>query len=93
VTPPPAPATVALRLETTPPGAAITLDGEPHGLTPMTIDLPPGPAVHVELRRAGYATVRQDVARDRDRTLGFELRKRRPRAADAPPDDGFHRFD
>ncbi|MBL8623792.1 MAG: hypothetical protein JNK64_20960, partial [Myxococcales bacterium] len=54
---------------------------------------PPGPAVHVELRRSGYATVRQDVARDRDRTLGFELRKRKPRAADPAGDDGFHRFD
>lgn len=49
--------------------------------------------MHLEVRRAGYATIRQDVARDRDRTLGLELRKRRPKAADAPADDGFHRFD
>ncbi len=91
--PPAAPATIALRIESEPAGATITIDGEPHGLTPATITLPPGPAVHLEVRRAGYATIRQDVARDRDRTLGLELRKRRPKAADAPADDGFHRFD
>ena len=60
-TPPPAPrpaapatATGSLLIESRPPGAAVLIDGQPRGTTPLTIEaLPPG-GYSVTLTLAGY---------------------------------------
>jgi len=49
-----------IRLETTPPGATLSLDGEPIGRTPVTLLARPGPA-HLLVELAGHAPVREEV--------------------------------
>ncbi|HWO24267.1 MAG TPA: PEGA domain-containing protein [Kofleriaceae bacterium] len=66
-------------LESTPPGAQVTVDGKPAGTTPLTLTtLPPGRPAQLVFTKAGYqdAPVRIDVPRG-----GKELRLIQPLAA------------
>ncbi len=57
-----------VHLETTPPGATVTVDGKPSGVTPTDVDMPPGKhMVHFEL--AGY------IAGDKDADVTFGSRQ------------------
>jgi hypothetical protein len=47
-------------VETRPPGADITVDGEPRGRTPATLPLPPGPH-DVAVSRRGYNSTQRRV--------------------------------
>ncbi len=91
---PAVPSEVVVLIESTPAGAHLTIDGAAHGVTPHELRLAPGAApVELELRRRGYATVRQTVDVDRDQRLVLALRKH-DRARGGPPvRSGFHRFD
>lgn len=65
-------------IESTPSGAAVELDGEPAGTTPLSLaTLPPGRTVQLVLRKPGYqdATTRLEVPRP-----GKELRLIQPLA-------------
>jgi serine/threonine protein kinase len=48
------PAEVAVRLTSAPPGATVTIDGAPRGVTPLELTLPEGAAVAVGLELGGY---------------------------------------
>jgi formylglycine-generating enzyme required for sulfatase activity len=48
------PADAALTLESTPPGAGVTVDGAFAGLTPLVVPLSPGDRHAISLSRAGY---------------------------------------
>jgi hypothetical protein len=51
---------VPLRVETTPPGASVTLDAEPIGTTPVTVLARPGSA-HLAITLADHAPVREEM--------------------------------
>jgi hypothetical protein len=54
----PGPSTLQrLRIETDPPGAAITLDGEALGAAPIVAALPDGSTVHVRAELPGYEPI------------------------------------
>ncbi len=54
---PPPPPVATLELDSTPSGAAATIDGKPVGDTPITLtDLAPESEVAIELQRVGYRT-------------------------------------
>jgi formylglycine-generating enzyme required for sulfatase activity len=54
-----------LTVESTPPGAAVTVDGRFRGTTPVDIDVAPGRSHEVIVARAGYETVTRKVAFER----------------------------
>jgi hypothetical protein len=63
-----------LAVHTTPPGAAVRVDGEPAGTTPLLADLSAGPH-RVEVELAGYeaATRRVDVVEGQTAAVEFAL--------------------
>jgi serine/threonine protein kinase len=94
------PELIVWRIESTPSGAEVSIDGEVRGSTPLDVSLLPAhEAAWVEVRYKGYATHRQNVARTKNRTLTVELKKKKAEAGGGsakpakPADDGFHRFD
>ncbi len=78
---PVAPATVELRVTTTPPDATILLDGEPTA-SPITL-AGDGSEHELTVRARGYREQRLRVAADRDRALDVTL-ARAPRPPDRP---------
>jgi hypothetical protein len=84
----------------------VFIDGKAYGMSPVHAKLAGDRAV-VEVRRAGYESVTQDLTLDRDQRLLLSLAKTQPAAKPTratptkpaaptkpkPKDDGFHRFD
>ncbi len=95
--PPPAtPTRVSVSVTSTPAGAAVLLDGEERGVTPIDLSLPRGDAVRrLEIRREGFATRTLEVVPETDRTLSVDLvaeprpalarRRSTPRPEPTPP--------
>ena len=71
-----------IRLQTSPPGAAVAIDGKSVGSTPVSLRLKHGPHA-LTLRRDGHATrdIRLDIIPDRDARYTFAL----TRVATPPP--------
>jgi len=73
------PADAQLRVESTPPGASVTVDGRYAGTTPATLALGPGREHRIAVSKLGYGTVSRSVrleaaeARDLKLTLSSEL--------------------
>jgi formylglycine-generating enzyme required for sulfatase activity len=69
------PADGRIRLASLPPDAAVSVDGEFRGQTPLTLRLTPGRAHQITLSKPGYETARRDlsVAADSGRDLQIEL--------------------
>jgi hypothetical protein len=97
------PELIVWRVESTPSGAEVSIDGEVRGSTPVDVSLQPDhkPA-WVEVRYKGYVTHRQSVTRTKSRTLTVDLKKKKMETGGGasggtkqakPADDGFHRFD
>jgi eukaryotic-like serine/threonine-protein kinase len=87
-----APAFVTLRVESTPSGASIEVDGERRGTTPATLQLPHGAdPVAITLRRAGYSRVQASVVPSEDRVVRRALTSLR-RTKSAPVQEEFGRF-
>jgi hypothetical protein len=88
---PAAPSQVQLRLTSNPAGAAVTLDGQALGHTPLAVALPRSSATRrIEVRHPGYQAASREVVLDIDSQLDFALRhkERRPRPrSDAPAGD------
>jgi hypothetical protein len=81
-----APLTVAVHLETTPPGALVLLHGVQQGVTPLDLELPrSAEARDVELRHEGYATIVQHLTPDVDQKLLLTLQPAVPAADRGPP--------
>jgi serine/threonine-protein kinase len=73
-----------LLIDSDPPGASVSVDGEPRGLTPLTLrDLAVG-AYAITLERSGYETFRQRVTLS-EATPRAELKPVLERAAPVPP--------
>lgn len=84
---------VVLHLETTPAGARVLVAGQDRGITPVDLRLPrAATSLELELRKDGYAPLKQAITPDVDQRLVLTLTARsKPRAA-ATADDGYHRF-
>jgi hypothetical protein len=96
------PEMIVWRIESTPSGGEVSVDGEVRGTTPLDLSLlPDSKPAWVEVRHKGFVTSRQNVARTKSRTIAVELKKRKLEkgggggggAASGKVDDGFHRFD
>ena len=94
------PAEVLVRVETTPPGALLTVDGVARGRSPTEVRLPRSSRpTTFELAREGHVTVRESVIPDVDHRLRVSLlkapkaAKRRGPRPSPPPAKGFTRFD
>jgi hypothetical protein len=61
-----------LSVLSTPSGAAVNIDNQPRGTTPLTIELAPG-AHHVRLELAGYADKEADLTLDAHTPQDFSL--------------------
>ena len=72
-----------LTVLSTPTGATVALDGAPVGVTPATLDLPPGQH-HVALILRGYADTERDVEVPADHALDVAL-ELAPSAEPPPP--------
>ncbi len=72
----PAAETVRVSVESDPPGARVTVNGERRGETPYTLEIPRGETRKVEIAKAGCKTIRRTVVGDRDRTWPVILEKR-----------------
>lgn len=70
---PPPPALARVRLETTPPGATIIIDGEPLGPSPAIAALPQGSTIAVRAELAGYEPTEKAVT-VAEGTFRLELR-------------------
>jgi eukaryotic-like serine/threonine-protein kinase len=95
---------ITWRIESTPPGAEVSIDGDVRGSTPLDVSLEPDhKSAWVEVRYKGYVTHRQNVARTKSRTMTVDLKKKKAEGGGGggggggkptkPADDGFHRFD
>lgn len=78
-----------VRIESTPPGATLSVDGVPKGMSPQTLKLPPGPH-QIEAVRPGFVHAKQDVevrfGGDNHFTLALdEIPAPPPPVATAPP--------
>jgi serine/threonine protein kinase len=70
--------TVKLKVESKPKGAKVLINGNPIGVTPLTLeDLDPKTAKSIELQLKGYRPIRQDLdwADATEKTLSFEMKK------------------
>jgi formylglycine-generating enzyme required for sulfatase activity len=84
-----------LRVASEPAGAAVLVDGDYRGLTPLELQLPPGRAQRIELRRSGFnravRTLTLESGADERMLVTLEALPRAaepapaPRAADASP--------
>jgi serine/threonine-protein kinase len=74
----PAPVQAEISVESDPPGAAVWLDGQPVGATPLTTRLAADAREHtVKLELAGYRTEQRQVVADKNRALAIALRRAR----------------
>jgi hypothetical protein len=104
----PVPAMVEIRVDSVPPGAEVSIAGQPQGETPLTLETEASEEpIVLELTRDGYETYREtvvpDVAQRLRLTLSPERGRPRPRPGSVRPammgggDDthmgGFRRFD
>jgi hypothetical protein len=55
------PAPAVLRVETTPPGATVTLGGQPQGTSPLTVSVAAAHSAELALTRPGYEPVKLEV--------------------------------
>ncbi len=74
-TPKPAPL-VRVRLDSTPRGASVALDGNKKGKTPLTLELPKGSEATVRFSLEGYQTKEQRLTVDNDETVNVRLWRR-----------------
>ena len=74
--PPPSVASARLTLTSVPSGAAVRLNGRKRGETPLSLDLPIGEQVLVQLDKPGFAALEQDVTLTEDRALELKLKRR-----------------
>ena len=99
-----APSRIAVTFETIPPGAALTIDGEKRGTTPLDVQFDPAGARQIDIELAGYITATQQLTLDRDPHVVIPLApveakpKPKPKAgrpSSRPPHDEnpFQRFD
>lgn len=86
------PATVLLRIESTPAGAAIVIDGEPRGETPAEIRLPQSDEeLALRLSREGHQVLERTIRPQVSQLLQLDLARarqrstRRPRTSEAEP--------
>jgi hypothetical protein len=77
------PADATLTLESTPPGAGVTVDGAFAGLTPLVVPLSPGDRHAISLSKAGYlgANLSLTLARGGNRQSGHHVETRVGRGA------------
>lgn len=68
-----APATTAVNVVTTPPGATVLVDGEERGTSPVAVQLPVGRPATVTARLTGYATATQEVTAAAEGQAPIEL--------------------
>lgn len=98
---PSTPATVRLRVETSPPGAAVRVGAELRGVTPLDVDLARGEtAVPIAISLEGYQDHVEAIVPDVDQRVRLTLDRERRRGARAatktpadPAEPGFFRFD
>jgi hypothetical protein len=65
---------VVIRVETNPPAAHVFLGGEDRGSTPVDVRLPRGQGrTSMDIRRAGFATLTQEIVPDQDQRLLLTL--------------------
>jgi serine/threonine-protein kinase len=84
--PPPAPTDVLVHIDTQPPGATVVVDGSERGVTPVELRIARGDqAVGLELRRAGFVTVKQSLVPDADQRVLLDLQPRTPDRRPAGP--------
>jgi serine/threonine protein kinase len=92
-------ATVVVRVDTTPPGARVSIAGQRRGLTPVVMEIPRGTtAVPIAIRLPGHREVIEEVVPDVDQRVRLTLeRERRARSSrpsgNGTTERGFFRFD
>jgi hypothetical protein len=71
-----------LTVRSTPPGAAVFLESEPIGVTPVTLEVPPGQHA-LKLRASGHRSVdaRVDLSREQPLEVAFALEPEREEAS------------
>jgi serine/threonine-protein kinase len=87
VPPPPVPEPVAIQVVSSPPGAAVSVDGASRGPAPVSVTVDPGAVVRLRAVLVGYEPVEQVVHAVRAQTIELTLLKtlkpRRPRSRPA----------
>ncbi len=69
-------ALVVVRLDSTPRGASVALDGDKKGETPLTLELPKGSEATVRFSLEGYQPKEHRLIVEDDETVNVRLRKR-----------------
>jgi formylglycine-generating enzyme required for sulfatase activity len=64
---------VGLAVRSEPPGAAVTVNGDYGGQTPLAIELPPGRSYEVEISKAGYESESRQIRIEPGRTEELEV--------------------
>jgi hypothetical protein len=90
--PPPAPTLAHVHVASKPPGAAVSINGEPRGTTPMDVTLPLDHAFVLELSRAGFRPLREELTPHSDLDLRRTLEKGSHSHHSHHNTDPFHRF-
>jgi serine/threonine protein kinase len=85
---------MTLTIETRPPKATIAIGGTVMGESPVELKLPKGrEALDVEIRHAGYQTLREEIVPDVDQKLRLTLVPSPSHAAPTAPSAPYHRFE
>ncbi|MEM7434493.1 MAG: protein kinase [Myxococcota bacterium] len=71
-----APEEVTVRLNSTPPGASVTLNGQRQGLTPLSLALPRGTEAKLRFSLGGHRTRQIAFVAEDDRSVDVTLRKK-----------------
>jgi serine/threonine-protein kinase len=98
------PAEVVIRIETTPPGVRLVVNGQVRGVTPVDVRVPRSKVpVPLELSREGFDSLSEQVVPDENQRLRLSLsRERKPgrlvvrpprKVPEQPQKKGFSRFD
>src|SRR6185436_15277861 len=70
---------IALRVSSSPPGATVTTDGRPQGVTPTILRVPLNEPVTLSLSKEGYATETQRITPKQNNQAVQVTLKRTPR--------------
>jgi hypothetical protein len=62
-----------LTLSSTPPGAKVTADGQPVGVTPLDLDWPSGKPIKLRFSKSGFKSVTKAFTPKVNGTLDVEL--------------------
>ena len=81
---PPAPTKLVVHIDSIPPGASVTIDGEAKGTTPYDLELAAPKQIALDLALDGHTTVHQQLELDKDQRLLIPLPEL-PVAAPTPP--------